>query len=1155
MSNKQLIRLLFIFAFCLYGTTVSQTNTFYPIVRDTFKANLQNQYYISSITILPETEIVTVNGKILFKSEYNVNYKQGYFELNQTNKLSVYDTIVFAYQTLITELKKEYKNRSLLILADSNNAVVSKIIRNEKKIPISESIFGKGIQKSGSLIRGFEVSSNRDFTLNSGLRLQLSGRLTDDIEIVAALSDENTPIQPEGNTERLNEMDKVFIQVKNKNVIGVFGDYELKFNSGEFSKINRKLQGLKGEFFFSNLQGAVAIASSRGKFNTNQFFGKDGNQGPYRLFGANGENDISVIAGSEKVFFDGIEMKRGENNDYIIEYSTAMITFTSKRLITSASRISVDFEYTDRKFQRNFLGLNLSSLLLENKLKLSFNYYREGDNQDNLIDYALSDEEKKILEQAGNNRSKAIVSGVSLAQPDSTGSINGNYAKIDTTIGGNLYAYYRFKPNDINAIYNLIFTYVGEGNGDYKREALGNYKFTSIGGGAYLPIRYLPMPELKQNANFILESNLINNTNLSIELAGSSFNPNRFSNIGNNSISGFAGNLFFEMKPERLSLFENNLGKLSFNFRERYLQGNYSPFDRINSVEFSRDYNYNSTFRADEELREFNLIYEPLEKLTLNAKYGMLKKGNDFKSDRFVVNAKRSGADVSYFEYNFDYVKTDNLFLSTLWNRQNAKTYCSFGGIRPGIELLYENKDERNNKNDSLYSSSFRYVEAGPYIELVNIKGIDIRAQASIREESFPIYGILQKQSDALLKSLKIGFRLIPEIISSFNLTLRTKNFTDVFKQRGFANNETFLIYSQNRFNFFNNAITGDLYYEAATEQAAKQQKVFVKVAVGAGSYKYIGDVNGNGIADESDFELTAYEGDFMVVTLPTDELYPVVDLKTSTKWNIEPSKIFGNETLFSKILKPLSAETFIRIEENSKETSLNDIYLLKLSKFLNDSSTIRGANFFQQDLFLFKNESSVSVRARFIQRRSLSQFAGGAEKGFFNERSFRIRFQMVEEISNQTDFVSQNDNYFVPSLNNRSRMINKNELNSDFSYRPENNIEAGFKIMAGKIEDRFPVKPTEIYVNSQLLRINFSFVGLGRLRFEFERAELIANTNNFIPFEVTNGNQIGKNYFWRLFFDYRLAANFSASVNYDGRWQGGGKVINTLRAEARAFF
>jgi hypothetical protein len=70
------------------------------------------------------------------------------------------------------------------------------------------------------------------------------------------------------------------------------------------------------------------------------------------------------------------------------------------------------------------------------------------------------------------------------------------------------------------------------------------------------------------------------------------------------------------------------------------------------------------------------------------------------------------------------------------------------------------------------------------------------------------------------------------------------------------------------------------------------------------------------------------------------------------------------------------------------------------------------------------------------------------------------------------------------------------------------------------------------------------------------ERTELLTNTqDNIIPFEMLNGNQLGKNYFWRLNFDYRVASFLQTTLSYDGRWQGKGRVVHTARAEARAYF
>jgi hypothetical protein len=159
--------------------------------------------------------------------------------------------------------------------------------------------------------------------------------------------------------------------------------------------------------------------------------------------------------------------------------------------------------------------------------------------------------------------------------------------------------------------------------------------------------------------------------------------------------------------------------------------------------------------------------------------------------------------------------------------------------------------------------------------------------------------------------------------------------------------------------------------------------------------------------------------------------------------------------------------------------------------------------------------------------------------------------------MSNQTDLVTTNDYNAAPVTSNRARTITDNNITSDFSYRPERNIEVGFKIKTGTSTDVYPAKPTIINLNSQLLRFNLSFAGTGRLRIEIERDELIANVDNSVtlPFELLGANQLGKNYFWRLNFDYRMSANLQSTVSYDGRIQSGNKAVHTLRAEVRAYF
>lgn len=1139
----------------LFSHSQVRSNSFIAI--DTFKINFDNKYFISQTNIYPNTEVVKLKNRVLSKDAYSVDYQRGYFSISDTVAYSIFDTVIISYLSIQLGLKKEYKLRTLIIQNDDNQNEVKAIIQPESKPLTTESIFGSGLQKSGTLVRGFTVGTNKDFSLKSGLRLQLSGNISEDIELVAALTDENTPIQPEGNTERLEELDKVFIQVKHPNAIGTFGDYQLQQRFGEFGVVDRKLQGLMGEFNYQDYYAYLSFAGSRGKFNTNRFNGIDGVQGPYRLSGTNNERDIIIIAGTEKVFLDGVELKRGENNDYTIEYSNATITFTPKRIITSASRISVDFEYTDRQFSRNFFGAGISSKFFRDRLKVGFQFLREGDDQNSPIDIVISDQDKEILKNAGDDRNKAVKSGVSLAEPDSLGIIRGIYLARDTLISGSQFTYYIYAPGDSNAIYNVSFSYVGEGKGDYVRESIGYYRFVGKNAGSYLPITFLPIPQLKQLATFSLSTEPVEKIIFNLDLATSSWDKNRFSSLDENDNNGYALNFLIRVDQQNLRFNEANFGKGSFFFRKRFIDEKFISFDRFNEVEFDRYYNTLSQQRpTNENLTELGANYLPFENLQLNSSFGFLRKGDDFKSDRFNNLIQFKFQDEYGFDYNLDFVKSSNQLIANKWYRHKANTFYRIWNFKPGVEFQAEDKSDTFSNSDSLLQGSLKYIEISPYIDLFNVKGVRLQTKNSLRQDYLPLKGKLLKESNSYLYSFDFGYSAIREVSSSLNFGFRQKNFSKEFKEIGFLDNQSIVVRSQSRFNFWERLVDGDLFYEVSTQKSARLQKVFVRVERGTGNYKYLGDLNNNGIADEFEFEPTVFDGDFILVTIPTDQLFPVIDLKTSTRWKFDLNSLTDDDTFFDKILDALSTETLWRIEENSKDPIYSNVYLLKLSTFQKEATTIRGSNLFQQDIFIFENQQDLSFRLRFVERKSLNEFSAGFERGFFQERSLRVKFRMIQELSNQTDLTNVIDNLNTTSLSNRARKVSSNFLTSDFSYRPSRIMEIGFRFRTGRSEDTFPQNKTVVDINSQLIRFNLSFLGSGRLRIEVERNELTANTNiNQIPFEITAGNLLGKNFLWRFNFDYRLSANLQTTISYDGRSQGNAKTIHSARAEARAFF
>jgi len=852
-------------------------------------------------------------------------------------------------------------------------------------------------------------------------------------------------------------------------------------------------------------------------------------------------------------------MRRGENGDYIIEYANATITFTTNRLITTLSRISVDFEYTSRQYNRNFIGGGATTNLLNNKLNLKFQYMREGDDEDSPIDITLSEEDKQIIAEAGDDQLKATKPGVSEAPEDSLGNRNGIYSKDSTLINNEYFTFYIYNPGDSTAIYNVSFSDIGQGPGDYIREAIGNFKFVGIGQGSYLPIIFLPLPEENQVGNLVVNCTPFKNTNLTVEYAGSFYDQNKLSNLDDGDNYGYATNIFLKVDPSKVNLGSLNLGKIGLSYKDRFIQGKFYSADRFNQVEFNRIYNITPTAsRDDESLREIRLNLLPIKEFSLTSLAGFLRKGENFQSDRFYNALKITNDDNYNIDYNFDYNLSENTRVKTKWLRQGGNGYFIFWKLKPGVEFLAEDKrdTDKQSTKDSLLTGSFQYLEVNPFIQLIDIDGLLIGAKYSLRDEYLPLSGTMSKESRAITHHFDLSYSGIKEFNTIFNLTVRNRNFTEPFKQLGALDNQTILVRSNSKFKLWDPILNGNLFYEVTTKLSARLEKVFVPVESGTGNYRYLGDLNGNGIADEDEFEPTVFDGDFILVTIPSDELFPVIELRASTRWKIRYAEIFDRNSLFGTILKPLSTETVWRIEEITREEDFSKIYLLRLDYFQVEGNTIRGSNFLQQDIFINENSQDLSFRFRFTQNDRMSEFNSGIERGYNRERSLRIRFRMIKEFSNQTDVANLTNNTSSEQTLSRNFAITDNNITSDFSYRPDRNLEVGFILKVGRSEDTYPELPTIIDLNSQRLRFNLSFTGIGRLRIEFERAELISNTTEiFIPFELTGGNQLGKNYFGRVNFDYRIASFLQITLNYNGRLQGKGRVIHTARAEARAYF
>lgn len=1136
----------------------------------------------------------------LDSTRFRIDHQNGIIYLRYLFLDAQPHTIEVRYRTLPFQFKSEYARRELIAPLDSlsPDTAVAQVVTTAKRAQVDDIFEGTKLRKSGSIVRGVTVGSNQDLNVNSGFRLQLEGELADGVEVSAALTDENTPIQPEGNTQTIQEFDRVFVEVRSKNATATLGDFNLDLTETEFANLSRRLQGGKVEgrydFGIFNAEALLGFAVSRGRFAINNFNGIDGVQGPYRLTSPEGRAFIVVLAGSERVYVDGVLQTRGQNNDYIIEYGTGEIFFQPRRLITAQSRIVIDFQFTERIFPRNFLASKIKTDWFGGKLSLQTSYLSESDDESAPIDFNLTEEQRMTIARAGANRFLASDTAAFVGINES-GVPRGSYVRVDTVVNGQPIQIFRFVGQSVSgAVWSPSFSLVGDGQGSYRRVSFGIFEFAGEGLGNYLPFRLLPIPTAQNVIDFGLKASPFESFSLQAEGAVSDNDLNKLSTLDDALRRGTAYTVGFSFAPKALTLFGKTYGRLVLKASQRFTDAQFAFIDRTLPVEFERDFNLidfegRSLFTAQtsERLRNASLLYAPNSNVQVHYSFGDARRDTLFSSTRQTLDVQARKDSIGKVSYNIAYTQSRNAQTNerALWLRQQAQVDLQFFPttaftIIPFFNFERSAKETRSISADTLRPDSHDILDLASGLRLPTFFGQTATISLGYRTDRLfdsRFLGDATLAPASIARTVSLDWRLLPleEWFAQLNFTNRLRTFSQRFKEKGNLDAETFLMRFQVRYTPFRSAIEAEWLYDVQTEKAARTERQFFVVPNGAGNYIWR-DRNANRLKEFEEFIPLAFVGDvgddtlqYILRTFPSDALFPTIDLRTSFRLRMRPSRIFREKTTFARsTLAALSSETLLRLEERSTETDLRSIYLLNFSKFLNDQTTLVGNFTLQQDVFLFENEIT-NVRFRFQQRVSQNQFSLGVEKRLFAERSARFVTRIGYELGFELNLISSYNRSRAAGLEGasftetgRQFEINSVSFSPDISYRPFQDLEFGVR---ASFEQRIDERPAQTLggvsakanINSQQLRSTYSFRGKGRLNAQIERLQTALRDADFFNavFELTGGNAIGTSVIWRIDADYRISNYITASGGYDGRALPIGRTIHTARAEVRAVF
>lgn len=1052
------------------------------------------------------------------------------------------------------------------------------LLRNSAPIapPVAESrgrsaLFNFGnINAQGSFGRQMGFGNNQSLVLNSNLNVQLSGMLADSIELQAAITDNNIPIQPDGNTQQLNEFDEVYIRFKKKRWQLNIGDMDLRENRSYFLNFYKRLQGVSFQTASDPLKKTtsntlVSGSVAKGKFTRNVFQGLEGNQGPYKLQGANNELFFIVLANTERVFIDGELLQRGEDQDYVINYNTAEVSFTPRRMITKDSRIQVEFEYADR----NFLNTNvygMQELNFNNKLKLRVGFFNNSDAKNSSINQVLDNRQKQFLSQIGDSIQNALYPSA-VSDTFAAGKVlyARDYIMQDTLI---VDSFYRYTTNRDSARYNVSFTDVGFGRGDYvvdNTNANGKvFRYMPPENGRkqgnYAPVIALVTPKKQQVLTLGIDYALTKRTMLKTEVAASTYDVNTFSRLDNGDDKGFAAKVNL---TNTAPLNEKNKLQLVSSLDYEVVQARFQPVERLRGVEFTRDWGLPLvTGRVDEHIIRAATGLENEKGNRLQYHFTNYNRSDHYTGFQHAVTQFTQwrnwtfNNDVTATRYSGDQDK--GYFLRPVIDI--SKKIPALDNWSVGARYALERNDSRNKAADTLNATAFSFDTYTFFIKSDEAKQNRYGISFYTREDQYPLYRDLVKGD----RSYNLNFKT--ELLAGknrqlyFNTTLRKLKVLNSAVSRQQEEN-TLLSRVEYNMTEFRGFLTGNVLYEAGSGQEQKREYAYLEVPAGTGQYTWI-DLNQDSIQQLNEFELAAFsdQARFIRINTPTNQYIKANYNTLNYSLGLNPKLLWNEKTAggAQRFLSRFNWTSTLQVSRKAQAAGFIELNPFRYA--LNDTSLIAMSSVLVNTLSFNRLSTVWGLDISNLQNTGKSLLTYGYESRKTKEWSLKYRQFFGSSLTLNLDARSGIQALYSDNeqFDNRNYEITKN------SAAPSLSLIRGttFRVTAGykyEVKKNRPAYGGEKAVsNAFTAETKYNILQSAALTARFTLDDLnyaAAAANTTISYIMLDGLQPGKNYLWNVILTKRLMSNLELNIQYDGRKPGATKTVNTGRASLTAIF
>lgn len=993
-----------------------------------------------------------------------------------------------------------------------------------------------GLNSQGTLVRGLVFGNNQGSSVQSSLNLQLDGKLSEDVGIKAFVSDTNAPLEVDGYTQNLNQFEQIYIELFTKKSKLRAGNIDLEQNQDYFGRFKRKVTGLKLSHTFETEESTTLIEAAgslnRGQYTKYEFLGSEGNQGPYRLSGNNNEAYVLIIAGSERVYRNGRLLESGENKDYVLDYTTGEITFTNQHLVTANDRFIIEYQYTNRNYNRFtwFAGAEHK----RNKFKISSHIYSESDSKEPL-NQNFTEEELLLLSNAGNQVQNLYSDSGIRAEYE-----EGRVLYKKTMLNG--VEIYEYSTNETDELYQVNFTYLGKNQGDYifTNEGVNGRVFryvspiNNISQGDYLPVNLLVAPERRQVISLATEYDLGENESVRLDLGVSNNDVNLLSDINNDENVGLGVKLSAN-KQIKLNKFSVN-PEISYE----YIQDKFNPIERLRNPEFARDFNLeNELERVNQHFLQSNVMFYVNDSAKVN--YGL-----DYLNQEKVYQGVRHriSGDYDFRGYkltgNGSYLNTKSTEIESNFTRYNILSSKKLKNTLLRLGVNGENNRNYYNKRDSLssrWNEFYASALVGDSIQRFVQLSTYYRTDDSTRLAKLSPY------------SRSWGMQFKSRLIQNANHNLefladyRKVNYQNELDDASFLNFRLDWMKT-----FLNRGVTLNVNYGLSGNTEQQRAFTYVKVADGLGIYKWV-DFNGDGIQQIDEFEVAEFIDQANYIRVFTNVVESIRTNRNNFGFNLnlQPSRFL--KTDFWKRIQS-------RVIYNVSGNYLKNGEIAKWNLFDNSSSArSRNSNLFIQNNW----NKGKSYRWHFIHEFKIQENSNliftGIESIANQDNKFDLQYDLTDFVQLELVQNIQKTESESQSFASRRFELIGNSWSPKLNVNLSNNIQSSLAYIYRDFENKTGIEE----LKGHQLNFSFSWNDLGKTsvlaNLDWVKNDFIGNQDNLVANRMMQGLRGGNNLVWSLNFSRNINNFMTVDLQYNGRKNEQLNAIHTGNIQVRLNF